>query len=122
MWWARPRDAARTAVAAIVKGLNDNTSSSNSDEGVRREGTGLPLPPPVRGSDSDADTIRPTAPTASQFTDRASGLSVTSDSTIVAPELESVPSTGSAPPYWRSYEKGQAAASEEGFPVGYVDR
>lgn len=35
MWWARPRAAARTAVAAIVKGINDKNKFTEARRRIR---------------------------------------------------------------------------------------
>lgn len=86
-YWARSRAIEGSTIAAVMGGMHENTRSPPPDKGVTTEGSELPLPPPTVDTDSEVDTIRPTAPTASQFTDITSSFSAASGSTIVAPEL-----------------------------------
>lgn len=102
-----------------MKRLKSNTIAPQVDISVPSE---APLPPAVLDTSSEVDIIRPTAPTASQFTDRILVTLTTTGSTIVAPELEPVPSTGSAPPYWRSREKGGSSGSVNGWLRDSIDR
>lgn len=64
----------------------------------------LPQPPPIVGIFPAVEGERASAPSMLRFSGRPSALSVGSGSTIVAPELEAVISTGSVPPYWLSGE------------------
>lgn len=80
-----------------------------------------PQPPPLVGPYSDVNSSPPTAPVASQFTDRASSLLAASGSTVVAPEIGAIPSTGPVPPYWRSGENGQPLVGLKGATSDHDD-
>lgn len=72
----------------------------------------LPLPPPIVDTNSEFDKFRPTAPSASQFTDVTSGFSVASGSTIVAPEFVPILSKGAVLPYSDENQNGGPGSDE----------
>lgn len=112
-----------TAAATIIRMLKNVTGAPSPPErdSVRSVQAQPPQPPPLVGPYSDVNSSPPTAPVASQFTDRASSLLAASGSTVVAPEIGAILSTGPVPPYWRSGENGQPLVGLKGATSDHDD-